>query len=133
MQQTQTQLQRNKYLESAIKTATPEQLLIMLYDGAIRFCKAAIEAINNKKYEAANHNIQRARNIISEFIITLDKKAPIAENLLSLYEYFQRRLREANIKKQTAPVEEVLGHLIELREAWAQAAKIAKQGLKSHV
>lgn len=115
--------QRNKYLETTIQTASPAQLLIMLYDGAIRFCRQGIESINEKNYSDANANLLKVQNIVSEFIITIDRSSPISEELLQLYEYFNIRLVEANMKKSTEPAEEVLGHLIELKETWIQAAK----------
>lgn len=115
--------QRNKYLETTVRTATPAQLLIMLYDGGIRFCRQGIEAIKEQNYAEANISLLKTQDIINEFIITLDRSSAIADNLLRLYDYFNKRLIEANIQKSTEPVEEVLGHLIELKETWIQAAK----------
>jgi flagellar protein FliS len=115
--------QRNKYLQNSIQTATPGQLLIMLYDGAIRFCRQGIEAIKEQRYSDANTSLLKTQDIISEFIITIDRSNPISENLLNLYEYFNTRLIEANMKKEIEPAEEVLGHLIDLKETWIQAAK----------
>jgi flagellar secretion chaperone FliS len=120
------QAQRNKYLENSIQTATPAQLLIMLCDGAIRFSKLAIESVKNKNYQEANDNLVKVQSIISEFVITLDRSAPIADQLLRLYEYFNYRLIEANMKKAIEPIEEVLGYLVELKETWIQAAKQAQ-------
>jgi flagellar protein FliS len=119
------QPQQNRYLEASMQTATPAQLLVMLHDGAIRFCKIAIEAIHAKNYELANHNLCKVQDIISEFVITLDLKAPIAESLLKLYDYFNYLLMEANVKKQAEPVTEVMGHLAELRSTWVEASKLA--------
>ncbi|CAI6084387.1 Flagellar secretion chaperone FliS [Cohnella sp. JJ-181] len=116
---------RNKYMETAVQTATPQQLLIMLIDGAIRFCRAGIEGIKNGQYEDANTQLVKAQNIISEFTITLNRDQPIAANLLQLYEYFNYRLVQANIHKKTEPAEEVVQHLLELKETWIQAAKLA--------
>ncbi|RAP73927.1 flagellar export chaperone FliS [Paenibacillus montanisoli] len=117
------QAQMNKYLDNSVQTASPAQLLIMLYDGAIRFSKAAIMAIKDGKNEDANRNLLKVQAIVSEFEITLDRKSELADGLLKLYEYFKMRLMEANIKKDTAPVEEVLGYLTELRETWVAAAR----------
>lgn len=119
------QSQRNKYFESTVQTATPAQLLIMLCDGAIRFSRLSIEAIKQKNHQDANQHLVRVQDIISEFIITLDHTSPLSQNLLRLYEYFRTRLIEANTKKDEGPVEEVLGYLIELKETWIQAAKLA--------
>lgn len=119
------QLQRNKYLETIVQTAPPAQLLIMLIDGAIRFCKLGQEAINQQNHMEANLNLVKAQRIISEFILTLDRSAPIAEKLLPMYEYFNFRLVEANIQKVTEPVVEVIGHLMDLKETWVQASKLS--------
>lgn len=117
--------QQNKYVQNSVLTASPAQLLIMLSDGAIRFCKQAIEAIHQKKHVDADHYFRKVQDIIEEFIITLDKESKIADELLRLYEYFLHRLVEANIKKQVEPAEEVLGYLVELKETWVQAAKLS--------
>lgn len=117
------QLQKNKYLETAVQTATPAQLLIMLYDGAIRFSKLAIEAIKKNDHQEANTNLKKAQDIISELIITLDRSQPIAENMYALYEYFNYLLIQANIKKSAEPVAEVVGYLSELKETWIEAAR----------
>lgn len=117
------QAQYNKYMATTVQTATPAQLLVMLYDGAIRFCKASIEAMKDKKYEEVNRNLCRAQDIIQEFIITLDRSSPIAERLLPLYEYFLARLIEANTKKESTIVQEVVGYLVELKETWVNASR----------
>ncbi|WP_020619543.1 flagellar export chaperone FliS [Paenibacillus daejeonensis] len=119
--------QRNKYLETTIQTASPAQLLIMLYDGAIRACRAGIAAIGDNQVAEANTQIQKAQQIINEFIITLDQSSPLAPGLMQLYDYFKTRLTEANMTKTAAPAEEVLGHLMEMKETWIQAAKAINQ------
>lgn len=119
------QAQPNKYLENSIQTASPAQLLVMLCDGAIRFGKKSIVDIQNQDYASANTNIGKVQNIVSEFIITLDQSSPLAENLMRLYEYFSYLLIQANMKKDVAPIQEVLGYLSELKETWVQAAKLS--------
>jgi flagellar protein FliS len=115
--------QRNKYLETGIQTASPAQLLIMLYDGAIRNARSAIDAIERKDFKEAHRSLVMAQDIVSEFIITLDRNSDVADGLLRLYDYFLFRLIEANTKKVVEPVQEVLGYLVELRETWGEAAK----------
>ncbi|KRE44483.1 flagellar export chaperone FliS [Paenibacillus sp. Soil522] len=115
--------QRNKYLETTVQTASPAQLLIMLFDGAIRFCRQGIAAIKDKNHPDANTNLLKVQEIINEFIITIDRSSPMADNLLRLYQYFNTRLFEANVKKIVEPAEEVLAHLLDLKETWIQAAK----------
>jgi flagellar protein FliS len=117
--------QQNKYVQNSVQTATPAQLLIMLSEGAIRFCKQAIDALNQRKYEEVNHYLVKVQDIIQEFIITLDRKAAVTDDLLRLYDYFLFRLVEANTKKQSEPAEEVLGYLVELKDTWVEAAKLS--------
>lgn len=122
----------NKYLETTVRTATPAQLLIMLVDGAIRFTRLGIEALKQNKVEAAHNNFRRAQDIIEEFMVTVDRSSPLSSNLLQLYEYFNSRLAEANMKKEAAPAEEVVGHLQELKETWIQAAKLSSASTTQH-
>jgi len=117
------QANRNKYLETAVLTASPAQLLIMLYDGGIRFCRAAVEAIHQGDHQESNRCIQRAQDIVLEFVISLDKSAPVAEGLVLMYDYMYNRLIEANMKKDPVILEEVVGYLLELKETWIQASK----------
>jgi len=123
---------QNKYLETSVQTASPIQLLILLHDGAIRFSKNAIESIQAKKYDEANINLFKVQNIIKEWMITLDKQSPIAETLMPLYEYFIARLIEANVSKDVAPIQEVLGYITELRETWVQASRQAGHASVKH-
>ncbi|WP_018132189.1 flagellar export chaperone FliS [Effusibacillus pohliae] len=116
------------YQNMAVQTATPERLLLMLFEGAIRFCKEAIHALQTQNYETGNAKIIRVQNIINELIVTLDRDVggELAQNLLSIYQYLQRRLIEANLKKDQSIIEEVSQHLKELYEGFAEAAKLVK-------
>jgi flagellar protein FliS len=123
-------LQRDKYLKQSMQTVPPAQLLIMLYDGAIRFTKLAIEAIEKKDFVQAHKNIIKSQDIVQEFIITLDRDASVSEGLLKLYDYFYYLLVQANVKKDVKPLHEVLEYLTELKETWVQAARLAIQTTK---
>jgi flagellar protein FliS len=123
--------QQNQYFETRIQTATPDQLLIMLMDGAIRFCKQGIEALHQKRFADAHNSLIKVQDIIQEFVITIDKKSAVAESLLRLYEYFNFRLIEANTRKDAKPAEEVLTYLLDLKETWMQAAKLAKDSIST--
>ena len=118
-----------QYQKSSIETASREQILIMLYDGAIQFLNKAKVAMQNREIENAHNNLIGAQNIIQEFINSLDREvAPqLAENLTSLYEYFLRRLVHANIKKKVEPIDEVLGYLKSLKATWEQAIVLAQK------
>ncbi|RJE85640.1 flagellar export chaperone FliS [Paenibacillus sp. 1011MAR3C5] len=118
-----------KYQESSVQTATPVQLVVMLYDGAIRFAKQSVDEVDQKKYEAANRSLCKAQSIIHELIASLNQEIEMSQNLLKLYDYLLHLLIEGNMKKDTKPVLEVINHLTELRESWRQ---IAKQGSASN-
>lgn len=111
---------QNQYLQAAVATAPPGRLLLMLYDGAINFLSRAVEALGKRDYEEANRFIVRAQDIIAELISALDMKYDVAHSLSQLYDYFNRRLIEANVKKDSVPAAEVEGYLRELREIWAK-------------
>ncbi|MFN8614858.1 MAG: flagellar export chaperone FliS [Vampirovibrionales bacterium] len=117
-----------QYKSTEITTASPEELLIMLYDGAIRFLKIAKKAMLAKDIEKTHNHLIKAQRILSEFMLTLDMEAggDIAKNLYALYEYLHFRLVHANIKKDTAAIDEVIGHLEPLKKTWEQAIEQAR-------
>ena len=87
------------YSSSKIMTASPAELTLMLYEGAIKFCNIAITAIEQKDIQKAHNNIVKVEKIIEEFQATLDHKYPVAEDFDNVYRYIYDRLIEANIKK----------------------------------
>lgn len=114
----------DKYRQSAVQTSTPAQLVIMLYDGAIRFVKAGVEGLNNRDLQKANHNFGKAQTIVSELMCTLDHSYDISKNLHSLYDYINFLLIQSNVKKNIEPAEEALSYLTDLRETWLTASKL---------
>ncbi len=112
----------NAYKNNEVMSASQSKLILMLYDGAIKYLKLAEIAISEKKIEKTNENLKKAQDILAEFMSTLNFRegGEIAENLYSLYEYMYQRLIRANIDKDTAIVLEVRGYLEELRETWAK-------------
>lgn len=121
------------YNNSKIMTASPAELTLMLYEGAIKFCNIAIVAVEKKDIEKANNNILKVENIISEFQATLDHKYAVAEDFDNVYRYLQERLVQANIKKDKEILEEVLGHLRTMRDTWKEVMKQAGANEKMHV
>ena len=113
------------YANSKIMTATPAELTLMLYEGAIKFCNIAIVAIEQHDVEKAHNNIVKVRNIIEEFQATLNHKYPVAEDFNEVYKYLLIRLREGNIKKDKEILEEVLGHLRTMRDTWKEVMQLA--------
>lgn len=117
---------QDAYLVNTIMQASKEELTLMLYNGAIKFCNLAISGIQNGDIEAANNNILRVEDIITEFQSTLNFDYEISNYLDLLYDYLQERLMEANLNKDSAILEEVNGFLRELRDTWKEAMAIAK-------
>lgn len=109
-----------QYRKNQILTASPAEITLMLYEGAIKFCNVAILAIQNKEIEKAHTNIRKAQRIIEEFRNTLDHQYPVWEDFDKIYVYLLRRLLQANIKKDTSILEEVNGHLRMLRDTWKE-------------
>ncbi len=125
----------NQYQQTQIDTASREQILIMLYDGAIRFTRQAIRAIGEGDISGKVTGIQKAMAIVMEFRTTLDHEVggEVAANLDALYDYMIRNLLEANVKNEVKPLEVVDGLLSDLRETWKQAIEIARNEQKSQV
>ena len=116
-----------KYNNSKILTASPAELTLMLYDGAIKFCNIAIMGIEQKDIQKAHNNIVKVQDIIEEFRSTLDHKYSVAEDFDRVYVYLLKRLLEANIKKDAAILEEVNTHLRSMRDTWKEVMRINKE------
>ncbi len=117
----------NNYAKERILNASPAQLTLMLYDGAIKFCNIAIAAVEKGDVMKAHNNIMKVEKIIGEFRATLDFKYPVAKDFDKVYQYIMDRLIEANIKKDKDILEEVLTHLRTMRETWDEVMKHGKQ------
>jgi flagellar protein FliS len=115
-----------KTLESVVLTASKEELTLMLYEGAIKFCNQAVMAIEKKDYDKANAHIMRVEDIVREFQITLDRGYEISNQLDALYDYMHRRLIEANINKDIEIINEVRDLLRDFRDTWKEAMKLSK-------
>lgn len=118
-----------KYKTNSINTATPEELTLMLYNGALKFCNQAMAALEEKDYIKANQLIQRVQDIIREFQITLKPEYEISQQLDALYDYIYRRLVSANIRKDISMLTEATDLIRNMRDTWKEAMKLAKQDL----
>lgn len=116
-----------QYKNSKVLTASPAELTLMLYEGAIKFCNIAIVAVEQKDIEKAHVNIQKTQRIIEHFRLTLDMKYPVAQDFDRVYEYLGRRLVQANIKKDKEILEEVLEHLHSMRDTWKEVMRINRE------
>ena len=114
---------QQKYQQAKMQTASPSQLLLMLYDGAIRFVKAGIEGIEEHNIEKANTFFNKSQAIIHELIASLDYKYELSTGLHQIYEYMLHQLIQANVHKDEKAASEVLAHLREMRDAWEQAVR----------
>jgi flagellar protein FliS len=109
------------YQQNNVLMAPKEKLLLMLYDGAIKFLRFARVAIDEKDIQKSNNYILKTQDIITELMVTLNMDIEISKSLYSLYDYMKYRLVEANIHKDKEQIDEVIGMLTELRETWEKA------------
>ena len=115
------------YQQNSVSTASPGELTLMLYNGCLKFINLAKKGITEKNIEMKNTNIQKAQKIIHELMVTLNLEIEVAKNMMSLYDYFIRRLVEANVKNDIAILEEVEGFVTEFRDTWKQVIQINRQ------
>lgn len=119
----------HEYQKGAVNGASPVQLVIMLYDGALRFMEAGKHAMIAKDLDKQNHNLQRAQKIVLELMSCLDmeKGAEISKNLLALYSYAFEQLVQANMKDDPAGIDRSIKIFSELRESWVEIERNHRQ------
>lgn len=117
----------NSYKQNSVVTATPEELTLMLYDGAIKFMNISKYSIENKDLERAHTSLIRAQDIINELNYSLDMKYEISEEMRKLYDFISSKLVDANIRKDIAPIEEALVITHEMRDTWKEVIQQVKQ------
>ena len=118
------------YQQTKVETSSPLHLVVMLYDGAIRFANQAIQAMNQKDITKTNESLKRVQDIVDELMVSLNPEAgEIAQNLCQLYEYMNYRLIQANISKNSAELEDVVKILSVLRSGWAELEKQAPKAV----
>jgi len=118
----------SQYNNNKIMTASPAELTLMLYDGAIKFCNIAIMAVEEKDIQKAHTNIIKAQRIVDYLRQTLDMKYSVAQDFENIYSYLSTRLVEANIKKDVEILNEVNGHLRSVRDNWKEVMRINREG-----
>ena len=114
-----------QYSNSKVLTASPAELTLMLYEGAIKFCNVAIMGIEQKDVEKAHINIIKVEKIIDYLRKTLDMKYPVAQDFENIYVYLEQRLFEANAKKDVEILKEIRMHLNSVRDTWKEVMKKA--------
>lgn len=115
-----------QYNNSKVLTASPAELTLMLYEGMIKFCNIAIVAVEQKDIVKAHTNIVKVQNIVDYLRKTLDMKYPVAQDFERMYVYLERRLVEANIKKDKEILDEVNEHLHSIRDTWKEVMRLNK-------
>jgi len=119
----------NQYQQNQINTASPETILIMLYDGAVRFARQAMHGIDEDDTVKRREGISRCMAIITEFSNTLDHEigGEIADNLDALYHFMIRELVQVNLHNDLEKLKVVEGLLVDLRQTWVQAIEINRK------
>ena len=117
-----------EYNRNKVLTASPAELTLLLYVGAIKFCNIAIIGLEQNDMEKVHNNIIKVENIIEEFQATLNHKYSVAEDFDKIYKYIYNLLVEANIKKDKELLEQALNELRGMRDTWKEVMAKAKQG-----
>lgn len=115
-----------QYQNNSVMTATPGELTLMLYNGAIKFCNLAIEAIEQNDLQKAHQSNLRAQDIITELQATLDTKYDISKEMDRLYTFIKQLLIEGNIHKESQKLADARDLIREFRDTWQQVIKTAR-------
>ena len=118
------------YQGMKINTASPAELTLLLYEGAIKFSNIAILGLEKNDIVKANENLKKAQRVITELRATLDFKYPVAQDFERVYDYIYRRLVEANVKKEVAIIEDALVYMREMRDTWKEVMKLNNHPVK---
>lgn len=116
----------DNYKQQAVMTMTPGEMLVKLYDGAIRQMNSARRSITEKDINAANTALQKAQNIFNYLDNTLDRRYEVSEPLSSLYEFFITQVVAANVRKDVKPLDDIIPLVSELRDTYVQAEKLSR-------
>ncbi|MGN8648390.1 flagellar export chaperone FliS [Gracilibacillus sp. HCP3S3_G5_1] len=125
-----TYQQYQAYQNNSVNTASPGELTLMLYNGCLKFLKQARQAIEVKDHQRKNEMIQKAQNIIRELMVTLDQEAPIAKQMMPLYDFVYHALTQANIKNDLDQLEQAREIIENFRDTWKEVIK--KERIRQH-
>ncbi|OIK11423.1 flagellar export chaperone FliS [Bacillus sp. MUM 13] len=115
------------YQQNSVTTASPGDLTLMLYNGCLKFITLAKKAIEENNIQEKNTNLIKAQNIIQELMVTLNMDVEVSKDLMSLYDYLNRRLIEANLKSDLAILQEVEGFVTDFRNTWKEVVQLNRQ------
>ncbi|MDE7013388.1 MAG: flagellar export chaperone FliS [Kineothrix sp.] len=116
-----------QYSNNKVMTATPAELTLMLYEGAIKFCNIAMIGLEQNDMEKAHNNIIKTEKIIRYLRETLNMKYPVAQDFEDIYVYLDRRLVEANMKKDREILNEICEHLRSVRDTWKEVMRLNRE------
>ncbi len=119
----------NSYKQNAIMTASPDELTLMLYEGAVKFMNIAKEKMKGKDIEAIHSSLIRAQDIISELDVTLDMQYEVSQTYRNLYQFIEEKLLEANVQKSPEPLEEAIRVTTMMRDLWKDTMKAYREEL----
>ena len=114
------------YKKQSISTLTPMEIVVKLYDEAEKQMNLAIIGIEGKNYEAANNSLKKTQDIVNALRSVLDMDIELSKNLDALYDFFNRQLVTANVKKDIAIIKELIPMFAELRDAFSQVAAMPR-------
>lgn len=115
------------YQQNSVNTASPGDLTLMLYNGCLKFITLGKRAMEAGDIQEKNNNLLKAQNIIHELMVTLNMDVAISKDLLSLYDYLNRQLIEANLKNNPAILDEVTEFVTDFRNTWKEAIQLNRQ------
>ncbi len=115
------------YQSNSVTTATPGELTLMLYNGCLKFIKLGRKAIEENNIQEKNTNLQKAQNIIREFMVTLNMDVEVSKNMMVMYDYINRQLMEVNLKNDLDILAEVEGLVTEFRDTWKEVVQLNRQ------
>ncbi|HZG80342.1 MAG TPA: flagellar export chaperone FliS [Brevibacillus sp.] len=114
------------YQQNQVTTATPSELTLMLYNGAIKFIKQSKQSLIDKDYAKTHELCIKVQNILYELINSLNKDYPISQEFDRMYDYMLRRTVEANMRKDIEILEEIEDLFVQFRDTWKEAIMLAK-------
>ena len=118
------------YKKSKEQTASKEDIITMMYEGAIKFCNIALTELELKHMENVNTNLKKVQRIIEELILTLDKRYPVSKEFEQVYDYILELLVQGNIKKDKEMIERACDEIRGMRDTWLEVVKRSKAGAK---
>jgi flagellar secretion chaperone FliS len=121
-------LNANKaYQNNSVQTASPGELTLMLYNGCLKFIGLARTGIELKNTEQKNTNLLKAQKIIQELMVTLNMDLEVSRSLMTMYDYINRRLIEANIQNDVKILDEVEDYVLDFRNTWKEVIQINRR------